>query len=191
MLKLQQPPNSTLSFLVILIVVGVISLIFGPVNSQENESKTATSESIDFLIIQQANSGSISNINSTTHSLQLNDITKKVILFSERPNRIVLTESLDDFIGNWTIGQDSFQYDPPNAALILQTDNDSEQGIFEIELFNPKYNEGGNKVTYGFTILGNTTTVSDLPNTLPKSTLIIDSWKGFWKQVKHDVGSLG
>jgi hypothetical protein len=37
-------------------------------------------------------------------------------------NRIVVTETTQDFVGNWTSGEDSFQVDPPNAALVVFTD---------------------------------------------------------------------
>jgi len=44
---------------------------------------------------------SISEINETAYSLELNDVSDKTILFSDRPDRIVKTTSTLDFIGNW------------------------------------------------------------------------------------------
>lgn len=83
-------------------------------------------------MIQHAAWGSVSEINSTSYSLQLDDLSDKIILFSDRPTRIVQTQTIDDFIGNWTSGQDSFQANPHNAALVVLID-DSEQDVFEIE----------------------------------------------------------
>jgi len=143
--------------------------------AQEGQTETS-SELPEFLAIQHAQSGTISEINSTTYSLQLNDLSDKTILFSNRPDRIVATQSIQDFIGNWTSGQDSFQLDPPNAALVVLT-ADQEDDTFEIELFNPKYEKDEKRLSYDFTFLGNaTTTASDLPKGLGKSVLIIDSF---------------
>jgi len=147
------------------------------VEAQEN---TTDSNGPQFLAIQHAQSGSITTINgsittinSTNFLLQLNDMSDKTILFSDRPDRIVVTQSIDDFIGNWTEGKDSFQVDPPNAALVT-LEEDQEQDIFEIELFNPKYDQNRKTLSYDFTLLGNTTIGFNLPKNLGKSVLVID-----------------
>jgi hypothetical protein len=100
-------------------------------------------------------------------------------LFSDRPNRIVATQSTQDFIGNWTAGQDSFQVDPPNAAIVVLTD-DQEDDVFEIELSNPVYDQDKKSLRYDFSILGNVTSPSDLPDNLGKSVLVIDSSESEW-----------
>ena len=105
-------------------------------------------------------------------------MTNKTILFSDRPNRIILTQSIQDFIGNWTSGDDSFQVDPPNAALVLT--EDQEVDVYEIELFNPRYDNNEKTIRYDFTILGNATSSSDLPDNLGESVLIIDSSESKW-----------
>lgn len=82
-------------------------------------------------------------------------------MFSDRPNRIVVTETTQDFVGNWTSGEDSFQIDPPNAALVVLAD-DQEDDVFEIELFNPTFDEDENAIRYEFNVLGNATSSPDL-----------------------------
>ena len=42
-----------------------------------------------FLFIQGAQSGSVSEVNATTSTLELNDVSDKTIMFSDRPERIV------------------------------------------------------------------------------------------------------
>jgi hypothetical protein len=42
-----------------------------------------------FLFIQGAQSGSVSEINATTSTLELGNVSDKTILFSDRPDRIV------------------------------------------------------------------------------------------------------
>ncbi len=144
------------------------------------QGQTGTNiESPQFLAIQHAQSGTISDINSTSYTLQLNDLAHKTILFSDRPNRIVATETTRDFVGNWTSGEDSFQVDPPNAALVVLTD-DQEDDVFEIELFNPTYDEDEKVIRYDFSVLGNATSSPDLPPNLGKSVLIIDSSESKW-----------
>jgi hypothetical protein len=155
-----------------------ISLLMTEVFAQQGETGTNI-ESPQFLAIQHAQSGTISDINSTSYTLQLNDLTDKTILFSDRPNRIVVTETTRDFVGNWTSGEDSFQVDPPNAALVVLTD-DQEDDVFEIELFNPTYDEDENAIRYDFSVLGNATSSPDLPPNLGKSVLIIDSSESKW-----------
>ena len=95
-------------------------------------------------------------------------------MFSERPNRIVQTQTVDNFIGNWTRGQDSFQLNPPNAALVMLTNNNKED-VFEIELFNPIYDKNQKSLKYEFNVLDNTKIPSEIPEKLSKIALVIDS----------------
>src|SRR6188768_1773275 len=53
-----------------------------------------------FLFIQSAQSGSVSEGNATTSTLELNDVSNKTIMFSDRPDRIVVSIDTGDFIGN-------------------------------------------------------------------------------------------
>ncbi|MFB5601091.1 MAG: hypothetical protein ACE5SW_12800, partial [Nitrososphaeraceae archaeon] len=64
---------STLSIL----LVAVTSLII-PVYGQE-DGNTTDSDMSKFFAIQHSQSGSISEINSTTYSLELNDVSDKTI----------------------------------------------------------------------------------------------------------------
>ena len=171
-MKIQSITNVLLILSTALIFAGV-SLLSTVVYAQVSQSETA-SEPPKFLAIQHAALGSVSEINSTSYSLQLDDVSDKIILFSDRPNRIVQTQSIDDFIGNWTSGQDSFQANPPNAALVVLTDN-YEEDVFEIELFNPTYDKNEKSLKYGFSVLDNATVPSDIPEKLGKIALVIDS----------------
>ena len=119
-------------FLVLLLVsvMNVVSF-FSAGYAQQVQTETSI-ESPQFLAIQNAQSGTISEINSTTFLLQLNDLADKLILFSDRPDRVVVTQSNQDFIGNWTSGQEGFQLDPPNAVLVI---DDQKEDTIEIELY--------------------------------------------------------
>ena len=77
-----------------------------------------------------------------------------------------------DFVGNWSIGQDSFMKDPPNAALILDKINEQQQDIIIIELFNPVYDS--DKKSLKYVIKADNNTLSELPNKTGQTTIIID-----------------
>ena len=54
-----------------------------------------------FLFIQGAQSGSVSEVNATTSTLELSDVSDKTIMFSDRPDRIVTSIDTADFIVTW------------------------------------------------------------------------------------------
>ena len=130
-----------------------------------------------FLFIQSAQSGSVSEINATTSTLELNDVTDKTIFFSDRPDRIVGSANTTDFIGNWSIGENNFAVDPPNAVLIVD-DIEQREDYAIIELFNPQYDPEANTLKYDITAENATTTTTTLSINLPdefgQSTLVID-----------------
>ena len=69
------------------------------------EENMTDSDEPKFFAIKHANSGSISEINETTYSLELNDVSDKTILFSDRSDGIVTSIRTSDFIGNWAQAQ--------------------------------------------------------------------------------------
>jgi len=125
-----------------------------------------------FLFIQNAQSGTISEVNGTTSTLELNDVSDKTIMFSDRPDRIVGTTNTTDFIGNWSMGPDSFAIDPPNAVIVL--DDEVQRHLGVIELFNPEYDPEANTLKYDITTVNATAPIS-LPDKFGQSTLVIDS----------------
>jgi hypothetical protein len=164
--------KTTITILSIISILSISTIMLISVHAQENKEPEIIAKEPSLLAIQYGQSGSISPINSTNYSMQLNDLADKVTLFSDRPYRLVTTQSIQDFVDNWTKGSDSFLLDPPNAALVLLTPN-NDQDIFEIELFNPVYDNDKKTIKYEFTILGNSTS-SGIPKDMGKSALIID-----------------
>ena len=129
------------------------------------------------LSIQQANSSVISEINSTTHLLQLNNVSDQTISLAEIPDRIIQVVSTFDIIENWSMligAYSTYGESPPNAALIF--DKQGVQEIFIIELYNPIYDKDKKALNYDFTILDNST-LNDLPLDIGHSALIIDGIK--------------
>jgi len=141
-----------------------------------------------FLFIQGAQSGSVSEVNATTSTLELSDVSDKTILFSDRPNRIVGSENTTDFIGNWSMGANSFAVDPPNAVLVLD-DEEQREELAVIELYNPVYDPVANTLKYDITAENATATATttssiNLPNEFGQITLVIDDDD----QVKEQTG---
>ena len=99
------------SISIISVFVGTSLLLMSAAVAQLGQTESNI-ESPQFIAILQGQSGIISEINSTSYTLQLNELADKTILISDRPNRIVVTQSVQDFIGNWTSGDDSFQVNP-------------------------------------------------------------------------------
>jgi hypothetical protein len=164
----------------------------GGVVAEAEENATANATPTDnnnmtgvtFLFIQHAQSGSVSEVNATTSTLELSDVSDKTIMFSDRPDRIVTSQSTSDFVGNWTMGEDSFAADPPNAVLILDDDEvEQRQDLAIIELYNPEYDSEANTLRYDITAENATTTTAtttttpsiNLPSEFGQSTLVIDA----------------
>jgi hypothetical protein len=124
-----------------------------------------------FLSIQSAQSGSITRINDTAYALELHNVSDKTILFSDRPYRIVTTIGTNEFIGNWSVGDDSFSEDSPNAIMVV--DDIQGQDTSTMILFDPVYDE--NKKTLRYEVTPDNATSIELPKDLGKSTLIIDA----------------
>ena len=125
-----------------------------------------------FLFIQGAESGSVSEVNATTSTLELSNVSDKTILFSDRPERIVASIDTADFIGNWSTGANSFAVDPPNVALVVDDDVEQRHDLAVIELFNPEYDPEANTLRYDM-VTENGTSI-DLPGEFEQSTLVID-----------------
>ena len=50
-------------------------------------------------------------------SVTLEGVSPQTILFTDRPERMSATMPTEVFVKDWTAGKDSFEVDPPNAAL--------------------------------------------------------------------------
>jgi hypothetical protein len=149
-------------------------LIFssGSLTYSQEENATSSSEP-RFLSVQHAESGSIFKDNAISYTLELNNVSDKTTLFSDRPGRIVTSINTSDFIHDWhwSIGPaKGFWADPPNAALIGDED---DQDLTIVELTNPVHDPTARTLKYDV-VLENTTSI-DIPNEFGQSTLVIDA----------------
>ena len=146
------------------VVLMIPSLVYG------QEGENTTKHIPKFFAIQHAQSGSLSEINETAYSLELNDVSDKNILFSDRSDRIVTSLSTADFIGNWTIGVDNYAVDPPNAVLVVDEQEGQDTSI--VELFNPVYDS--NKKILKYDITPDNVTSINVSAEFGKTSLIMD-----------------
>ena len=173
--------NLSLIMLLSTIYILVISTLLYSAYGQKEDSIDNVPK---FFTIQHAQSGSISEINETIYSLELNDVSDKTILFTDRPDRIVKSISTSNFIANWSTGEDSFAVDTPNAVLVVDKQEGKNQEIVMVELFNPIYDQDKKTIKYDITQYN--ATIIKLSNEFGLSTLIIDVFLG---EVNIDFGN--
>ena len=113
-----------MQFLVLGLAITLADIYSYPIYKLCDGARKGNVTGAKFLFIQGAQSGSVSEVNATTSTLELSNVSDKTILFSDRPDRIVASDNTTDFIGNWSTGPNNFAVDPPNAVLIL---DDMEQ----------------------------------------------------------------
>ena len=88
-------------------------------------------------------------------------MSNKTILFSDRPDRIVMSETTMNFIENWSVGEDSFAVNAQNAVIVVD-EKEGQQNTAIIELFSPVYDSDKKTLKYEVT-LDNATSI-ELPS---------------------------
>jgi hypothetical protein len=69
-------------------------------------------ENVDFLFVQHSSSVTLKD-----GVLTLQGVAADTLYFSDRPDRIVGRVTTQEFVDNWSEGDDSFTATPPNAVL--------------------------------------------------------------------------
>ena len=95
----------------------------------------------------------------------------KTILFSDRPDRIVMSETTMNFIENWSVGEDSFSVNAPNAVIVVD-EKEGQQNTAIIELFSPVYDV--DKKTLKYEVTPDNATSIELPREFGQSAMVID-----------------
>ncbi len=118
---------SCCAFFLLFIFLPIISQN-GVVGAQEAEEKE---ENVTLLYV-------LSSAGATYKDgvLTLKNVSSQVVYFSDRPDRIAGHMNLLDFLDDWNEGPDSFEENPPNAALSIV--NDSEVNNPVVEISDPK-----------------------------------------------------
>lgn len=109
----------------------------------------ADGEAPSFLFTQTFTSGTWApkSGDPDTYTLTLSGGPDQTIYFSDRPERIVGTMPMQDFLDGLGFTPEN----PPNAALVTQTDEG--QDVLVIELMNPEWDESTATLTYDARVL--------------------------------------
>ena len=136
---------NNLTLVSLFLTLSILFSVSGSIPGYAQE-KNQTIVEPQFLSLQHAQSGTISEINATFYKLELNQVTDKTIEFSERPDRIIKTISTEEFITEcWSLETpNNYQINPPNADLIIYDNKLNTQMDFIIEIFNPVYDKNEN-----------------------------------------------
>jgi hypothetical protein len=98
--------------------------------------------------------------------LILKDVSPVMIWFTDRPQHLAGHEMVQDFVGTWDKGKDSFASNPPNATLSMFQNDQVQDAV--VVLSDPQLK--GNDLVYHVNILE-----GKIPATAGISTLFIDS----------------
>ncbi|HEY7508078.1 MAG TPA: hypothetical protein VH677_03035 [Nitrososphaera sp.] len=142
----------------------------------------AMTEDVQFLFVQHAGSGSLEQ-DGDAYRLTLNDVSESTVRFADRPYRYIDSVSTGSFVESWSFGDDSFEDDPPNAALTL--DETGGQKTIVVELLNPVYDEGTKNLTYDVVEIGENISQSGISE-FGQATLVIDNEAGTFP-VQHGL----
>lgn len=101
-------------------------------------------DSVQLLYVQNSHDVSVEKGRIT-----LKKISPITIFFSDRPKRIAGHMTTKDFVDEWSEGDNSFEADPPNAALSIF--GKDEIVDIEVTLMNPRFDE--DNLVYDIAIL--------------------------------------
>ena len=101
-------------------------------------------DSVQLLYVQNSHDVSVEKGRIT-----LKKISPITIFFSDRPKRIAGHMTTKDFVDEWSEGANSFEADPPNAALSIF--GKDEIVDIEVTLMNPRFDK--DNLVYDIAIL--------------------------------------
>ena len=109
---------------------------------------TEAKEKASFLFVLRAQTGVITKVGSV-YTLTLKGMDDKVLYFSDRPVRKAGFITVSQFMSDWAAGKNSFQANPPNAAIVHAALKTNEKGIAQalpVELTRPVVTTDGWKL---------------------------------------------
>lgn len=115
--------------------MGIVALIFAAFACSKPESEPS------YLFVIHAQGSQMNPDSTTKGTLTLNNASKNVFFFSERPNRQAGKMTVQSFLSNWSKGPNSFKEDHPNAALVgNMSSQDHPFTEIPVLVYAPEYN---------------------------------------------------
>ncbi|MFA6034438.1 MAG: hypothetical protein WC889_16175, partial [Myxococcota bacterium] len=101
-----------------LIALAASVLILSASGCQQARVKPDT-QNTQYLFVQTAPTGSLKLLDESKglYLLSLRNVATSTVYFSERPARKTGQVSTEAFLTRWSLGENSFIREPPNAAL--------------------------------------------------------------------------
>ncbi|MES0863690.1 hypothetical protein ABLN87_15175 [Ruegeria sp. SCPT10] len=132
--------------------------------AQTSEDKNAPES---FLFVQHADAATF--VGTT---LTLEGADKSIIVFTDRPHRAASTIPVSELVKRWGEGDDSFAADPPNAALVGETENGDPVSLI-VEVTAPALSDGA--MSYQYSVIK-----GEAQGTIKNPYVVIDlSYLGF------------
>ncbi|RBW52496.1 hypothetical protein [Ruegeria sp. A3M17] len=147
-------------------LIGTVAMLGFMAVTATAQSSDDTSKPESYLFIETADRATLSNGTMTLHG-----VSSDVPVFADRPYRSAGQISRADLLEAWSKGQDSFESDPPNAAITGSIDG--KQVVLIAEIKQPKVD--GDWVSYEVNILEGVE-FSELKNPVMVIDDIIDSF---------------
>ena len=98
-------------------------------------------------------------------TLTLQGIAPSTIIFSDRPDRVAGHQTTQEFFDSWSVGDDSFADDPPNAVISIFSEDEIQDVV--VVLSEPTLD--GDQMSYKIDI-----TAGEMPASGGPSSLFID-----------------
>jgi hypothetical protein len=100
-------------------------------------------------------------------SVTFHDLSPATLFFSDRPQRVVGHMTAKQFVDEWSVGENSFADDPPNAVISFLGEGDATPEDAIVILKNPRLE--GTSLTYSVDLLEGT-----LPASAESCSVFID-----------------
>ncbi|SDW78034.1 hypothetical protein SAMN05444358_1011738 [Ruegeria halocynthiae] len=143
----------------VLVILATIGLTTAAMAEASDDKPTPES----VLFVQHADTATLSD-----GTLTLKGVDKNVVVFTDRPHRAAATVPIAELLRAWDEGADSFAADPPNVALVGQSD-DGKPVSLVLEMSNPVLNDGA--MSFQFTLIEGTEV-----GQIDHPYLVIDDW---------------
>ncbi len=112
-----------------LILVAIIAS--STLSCQEKQSNEENPDDVEFLLVQNADGMTLSD-----GQLRLKNIAPTTLYFSDRPDRIVGRVTTQKYVDHWSVGDNNFKLNPPNAVISVLLGEEAED--ITVVLTEPK-----------------------------------------------------
>lgn len=147
-------------------------------NSTTITSATDKNVQLDFMFVQNAYQASLNKTKKANmYTLTLKDVAPYVTYFSDKPKRIAGTFTIEDYLKNWQLNQQTQTKDAPNADLVgsYHHNGQHEMANLVVELKKPQYNATNRTLTYKVKILDQSINNDMLTKPIKHIALFIDN----------------